>query len=111
LEPLRDLGLWGDLDELDAVLKGFHAIGLEPPFDDAPQWTTVGDLWRSARRIAPDVAGSEGTWDKFREGLSKETGVDWTRVTEETMLLDGRGSHPFTRFATTIREWMADRRG
>ena len=96
--------------KLNALLKGFQAIGLEPPFDDAPEWRTVGDLWRSVRRIAPDVAGSEDAWDKFREGLSEETGADWTKVGEETLLLDGRGSHPFTRLATTIREWMADKR-
>ena len=107
MEPLADLGLWGDLDELDAVLKGFRAIGLEPPFDDAPNWITVGDLWESVRRIAPEIAASEGAWDHFRQGLSRETGVDWTRVSESTKLLDGRGSHAFTRLATAIREWVA----
>jgi hypothetical protein len=111
LEPLPDLGLWGDLDELDAVLKGFHAIGLQPPFEDAPKWVTVGDLWGSVRRIAPETASSAEAWDKFREGLSKDTGVDWTLVSHETKLLDGRGAHPFTRLATTVREWIGQRRG
>ena len=108
MEPLADLGLWGDLDEVDAIQSGFEAIDLEAPWNDAPDWVTVGDLWNSVQRIAPELADSAEAWDKFREGVSVPTGVDWTRVAEKTALLDGRGGHPFTRLWATIREWFAE---
>ena len=109
MDPLANLGLWGDLDEVDAVRDGFEAVGLDPPWDDAPHWQTVGDLWNSVGRIAPQLANSSETWDKFRTGLARQTGVDWTRVSKGTVLLDGRGAHPFTRLWTTAREWLVSK--
>jgi hypothetical protein len=106
LEPLANLGLWGDLDEVDAIRDGFEGIGLTPPWDDAQTWVTVGDLWKSVRRIAPELAASTEAWDKFRRGVAEKTGVDWSRVTETTALIDGRGANPFTRLWTTAKEWF-----
>jgi hypothetical protein len=111
LEPLNDLGLWGDLDEVQAVEDAFKGIGLAPQWDDSPTWATVGDIWRSVRRIAPEVAASSDAWDKFRQGIARETAVDWMRVAESTALFDGRGAHAFSRLWTTAREWFANKRG
>jgi hypothetical protein len=110
MEPLHDLGLWGDLDEIDAIRDGFEALGLKPIWDDAESWVTVGDVWKSISRVAPEATSTGAAWDQFRRGISSQTGVDWQRVGENTALLDGRGGHPFTRMAITIREWFAKNR-
>ena len=104
MEPLNTLGLWGDGDEVWAIEAAFKIIGVELPIKDAPGWVTVGDLWKSVRRLAPEIAGSEDTWDAFRQALSSETDADWTRVTFDTRLLDGRGHSILQRLITSVRE-------
>jgi hypothetical protein len=104
LEPLANLGLWGDGDEVWAIEAAFEAIGVELPVEDAARWATVGDLWTSVRRLAPDTADSEPAWNQFRRAICEETDVDWTRVTLETRLLDGRGHSVLHRLITSVRE-------
>jgi hypothetical protein len=106
LEPLANLGLWGDGDEIWAIGDGFERIGLEVPKDDAHLWYTIGDLWQSALRAKPQLALDPTAWDSFRQGLSEETAVDWSRVTGETKILDGRGYSVIQRLRTTVREWL-----
>ena len=110
MEPLTNLGLWGDLDEVDAIRDAFGAIGLIPPWDDAPTWVAVGDIWKSVRRIAPELTESSQAWDAFRQGIARQTGVDWTGISETTAILDGRGGHPFTRLWTTAKERFGSKR-
>jgi hypothetical protein len=110
LEPLRSLHLWGDGDEWRAVKDAFRAVHLEPPKEDALKWLTVGDLWKSVLRLTPKLAGSKAAWDDFRRALAAETAVDWSRITAETKLLDGRGSNVFTRLMTAVRERIANKR-
>ena len=105
--PLATLGLWGDGDEVWAITDALKTIGVEVPEEDAPQWFTVGDLWTSVARKAANVALSSDAWDQFRQVLAKETGVDWTEVSSETALIDGRGHNIVSRLWTTIRERFA----
>ena len=104
MEPLITLGLWGDGDEIHAIEDAFRAIGVKLPVEDAPGWVTVGDLWNSIARIAPDVAKNSGNWDNFRRAISEETAVDWKRVNAETALLDGRGGGAVIRLFRRIRD-------
>lgn len=104
---LATLGLWGDGDEIFAIEGAFEAIGVELPVDDAPTWNTVGDLWNSVQRVAPDVAERRDAWDSFRQTLSEETGVDWTQVSDDTTLLDRRGHNILSRLVTSLRERFA----
>ena len=102
--PLITLGLWGDGDEIHAIDDGFRAIEVKPPGEDAPTWVTVGDLWDSVRRVAPDVAANPQRWDDFRQAISQETAVDWRGVTAETALLDGKGGGALIRLFRWLRE-------
>jgi len=99
--------LRGDGDEVWAISDAFEAIGIELPKDDAPEWVTVGHLWTSVARRAPHIASSTEAWDRFREVLAQETGVDWTQVSTETVLIDGRGHNLVSRLWTTIKERFA----
>jgi hypothetical protein len=107
LEPLSSLELWGDGDEVNAIEEAFRAIHVAVPVEDAPNWITVGDVWSSVARVAPELTNSSHGWDLFRQGISIETDVDWTRVTAETRLLDGRGYSILRRVITTVREWLS----
>ena len=105
MESLPHLGLWGDGDEVDAINEAFRAINLKVPVKDAPNWVTVGDLWQSVTRVAPELANSQQSWDDFRRGLSINTYVDWTQVSAETKLLDGMGYTALQRIISTVRKW------
>ena len=107
MEPLANLGLWGDGDEVDAIEEAFRAIKSKVPKEDASNWITVADLWRSALRVAPELAESSEAWDRFRQGLSVNTYVDWRLVSPETRLLDGRGYTVLQRMIATAREWLS----
>jgi hypothetical protein len=104
VEPLSTLGLWGDGDEICAIEEAFEVLGLTVPVEDAPNWLTVANLWASVEMVAPLTASKSSNWDKFRVALSRETGVDWTKVEMTTTLIDGRGHNILSRLITTLRE-------
>jgi hypothetical protein len=91
LEALRDLGLWGDGDEIWAIEAAFEAIEMEVPIEDALTWLTVGSVWSSAVRRRRELGDRPTAWDDFRKAISGETAVDWLRVDADTLLIDGKG--------------------
>jgi hypothetical protein len=103
MQPLATLGLWGDGDEIWAIEEAFAVLDIKVPVEDSPNWLTVGDLWASVLRIAPNKAANADNWDKFRAALSDETGVAWTQVEMSTTLIDGRGHNIVSRLFTTLR--------
>jgi hypothetical protein len=103
---LPTLGLWGDGDEIWAIEGAFKALDLKVPVEEAQKWVTVGDLWESVIRLAPDVGANPNSWDSFRIALSDETGVDWTEVALATTLIDGRGHNVMSRLFNKLREKM-----
>jgi hypothetical protein len=104
MEALQTLGLWGDGDEIWAIEEAFAAVGLDVPVADAPHWITVGNLWDSVCRISPEKSEEAEHWNRFRQALSQETNVDWTKVERTTLLIDGRGHNIVSRLITNLRE-------
>jgi hypothetical protein len=86
-DPLRTIGLWGDGDELAAVADAERRLGFRLPIEDAPQWFTVGDVYRSIQKRNPEFA-SKVTWRKLCVGLCLGKGADPRRVTPTTTLIE-----------------------
>jgi hypothetical protein len=84
---LRSIGLGGDGDEVDAIDAAFARFGLAVPIDEAAGWVTVGDVWASLGRMAPEVATQPASWEQFTGALCDETGADHRSVGRETRLL------------------------
>ena len=109
MTELPDLGLWGDGDEIVAIEGAFGAIDMEVPVEDASQWLTVDDVWRSAVSRRAELAHDESGWDHFRRAISSETMVDWKLVGQQTQLIDGKGHSILSRLLKGIwRKIKAD---
>ena len=102
MEALRDLGLWGDGDEIWAIEAAFGAIEMAVPVEDAPNWWTVGDVWHSAVCRRPELNEQSKAWDDFRTAISGETLAPWERVQAETLLIDGKGHNILSRLLKGI---------
>lgn len=90
-QPPRCLGLCGDGDEIAAITEVEHRFGVRFDYSDARNWTTVGDVFEALRRTLPlEQAAADDTWARFAEAICMETGVDPSRVTQETLLLGQR---------------------
>lgn len=93
--PPISLGLGGDGDEIAAISEVEHRFGVRLDYSNSQSWRTVGDVFAALQQALPaDRAEGGDTWRPFTEAISFETGVDPSRVTQETLLL---GQHRFDR--------------
>lgn len=89
--PPMSLGLGGDGDEINAIEDVERQFGVNLDLKDANQWTTVGHVFHALQQALPDhEAGSKETWGNFCQAITRQTGVDPTQVTADTLLLGGR---------------------
>ncbi|HVZ29083.1 MAG TPA: hypothetical protein VG839_01730 [Asticcacaulis sp.] len=96
---LTSLELGGDGDEIYAIEEIEHCFGVELDKQDASQWRTVGDVFKSLRNaLPPDRRDDPDVWQQFTEAISSETGVDPRLVGPDTELLGG----------IPIMEWLAE---
>ncbi|PZN92322.1 MAG: hypothetical protein DCF31_16625 [Alphaproteobacteria bacterium] len=93
--PPRSLGLGGDGDEITAIKEVERCFGVRLDYSDSQNWTTAGDVFAALQRALPaERAAAHDTWVRFAQAISSETGVDYSLVTHETLLL---GQHRFDR--------------
>ena len=91
-ERLSNLGLGGDGDEIAAIEEVEATFGVRLDYSDAGNWSTVGDVYASLlRKLSAYEAARPDLWDRFAQAISRETGIDPSRVSLETGLLaEGR---------------------
>jgi len=88
--PPHSLGLAGDGDEIAAISEVEQCFGVQLDYSDAGRWLTVGDVFRALRRALPlEYGASDDAWLRFRDAISREAGVEPSKVTAETLLLGG----------------------
>ncbi len=86
------LGLGGDGDEIAAIEEVETAFGVRLDDSDAGNWSTVGDIHTALMRaLSPEEAAKPDVWARFAEAISRETGVDPTRIGPDTDLLLASG--------------------
>lgn len=91
-EELSSLGLGGDGDEIAAIEEVESTFGVTLDYSDAGNWSTVGDVHSALiRMLSAEEAAKPDVWARFTEAISRETGVDPTRIGPETELLLGGG--------------------
>lgn len=89
--PPGSLGLGGDGDEIAAINEVEHRFGFRLDYSDARNWKTAGDVFTALRQALPaERAGAHDNWTRFAEAICAQTGVDPSRVTQETLLLGQR---------------------
>ena len=84
---LDSVGLGGDGDEIDAVEKAFARFGVPVPYDDAPTWVTVGDLWASLLCLLLRAAKQPDAFLRFCRDLCDEPGIDPHLIDENSRLI------------------------
>ena len=104
---LESLGLGGDGDEVDAITRVEQAMGVFFPIEDAEQWVTVGDVFRSVLKQLPaSDRQPDLLWPTFAAAIAQETGVDPTRVGTETRLLALTIDEHLERLNASIRRYL-----
>ena len=84
---LFSVGLGGDGDEVEAIENAFARFGIDVPIEDAPKWTTVGDVWESLVKRLPRVHSQPDAFLRLCTALADVTGVDPREIGHETRLL------------------------
>lgn len=86
--PPHSLGLGGDGDEIDAIVRVERVFGVQLDYSEADRWRTVGDVFSALQRALPaEQANSSEAWLRFRQAIAWETDVDPLEVNDETLLL------------------------
>jgi len=89
--PPNSLGLWGDGDEIAAIHDVERCFEVQLDYSEADNWVTAGNIFAALQRALPtEQAQASGTWTKFTESISAESGIDPTTVKPETLLLGTR---------------------
>ncbi len=87
-----NVGLGGDGDEIAALRDVEEAFGVALDYSTANEWTTVGDVWEALLEQLPDGASERPeTWNRFKEALCRETGMDPKRIALESGLIAENG--------------------
>jgi hypothetical protein len=87
-EPPCCVGLVGDGDDIAAIENVEEAFGVTLDDQDAPLWSTAGDVFASLlKALPPDAATDVATWERFARALASETGIDPSVITKNSPLL------------------------
>ena len=82
------VGLGGDGDEIAAIEAVEREFNLWLIKDDAANWHTAGDVYRSLLKAMPvEARADQHNWRRFAVALAWETGVDPDRISPESPLL------------------------
>jgi hypothetical protein len=85
---LKSLGLGGDGDESDAIENVEREFGVCLDPTDAPNWSTVGDVYLSLLKVMPSHAKDDpSVWKRFCAAICRGSGADGTFVGERTQIL------------------------
>ena len=86
------VGLVGDGDEIAAIQDVEAEFGVRLDYDDARNWRTAGDVYRSLLKTAGDgVTDSADVWLRFATALCLETGIDPVTISRDSPLLQPPG--------------------
>ena len=99
------LGLWGDGDEIEAIDDVERTFGVRLDYSDAPNWATVGDVYRSLLAQLPAGADLDpDTWNRFTHAITEANGSDPCRVTYQSTLIER--TNIWVQLLTLLRGWL-----
>ena len=92
----ESLGLGGDGDEIYAICDVDRCFGVALDYGEARSWRTVGDVYSALETALPaELRNAPDNWTRFTQAISDETGIDPTKVGQETLLLMTGGRRPW----------------
>ena len=87
-KSLESVGFGGDGDEVDALLALEHHFGVSIDNSECVQWRTAGDVFEALLLALPEKQRvRDDLWPTFAQIMCAETGVDASRLGQDTLLL------------------------
>jgi hypothetical protein len=82
------VGLGGDGDEVSAIGEVERVFGVRLDYDDASDWVTAGDVYKSLNKaLSAHEIQARGGWKRFAQALTDETGENPENISPESPLL------------------------